>query len=62
MAGLLIILVPVAALLIYAVVFDLRRRGRRTLVSQDRNASVFQGERRDDPLLRPARERGWHGR
>jgi len=48
MAGLLIILVPVAALLIYAVVFDLRRRGRRTLVSHDPNASVFQGERRPE--------------
>jgi hypothetical protein len=62
MAGLLIILVPVAALLIYAVVFDIRRRRRGTLVSHDLNASVFQGERRDDPLIRPARERGWHGR
>ena len=49
MAGLLIILVPVAALLIYAAVFDLRRRrGRRTLVSHDPNASVFQGERRPE--------------
>jgi len=48
MAGLLIILVPVAALLIYGVVFDLRRRGRRTLVSHDPNASVFQGERRPE--------------
>jgi len=48
MAGLLIILVPVAALLIYAVVFDLRRRGRRTLVSHDPNASVFQGERKPE--------------
>lgn len=46
MAGLLIILVPVAALLIYAVVFDLRRRGRRAFVSHDPNASVFQGESR----------------
>ena len=48
MAGLLIILVPVAALLIYGVVFDLRRRGRRTLVSHDPNASVFQGERKPE--------------
>ena len=29
MAGLLIILVPLAALLIYGAVFDLRRRRRR---------------------------------
>jgi hypothetical protein len=48
MAGLLIILVPVAALLIYAVVFDLRRRRRGALVSHDHNASVFQGGKRDD--------------
>jgi hypothetical protein len=48
MAGLLIILVPVAALLTYALVFDLRRRHRGAFVSQDRNASVFQGETRED--------------
>ena len=29
MALLLVILIPIAALVIYAVVFDLRRRGRR---------------------------------
>ena len=48
MAGLLIILVPVALLLIYAVVFDLRRRRRGALVSHDHNSSVFQGDKRDD--------------
>ena len=49
MAGLLIILVPLAALLIYGAVFDLRRRRRRgALVSYDMNASVFQGDKRDD--------------
>ena len=47
MAGLLIILVPVAALLTFAVVFDLRRRRRGALMSHDPNASVFQGEKRD---------------
>ena len=32
MALLLVILIPLAALVIYAVVFDLRRRGRRGAV------------------------------
>jgi hypothetical protein len=40
MLVLLIILVPLAALLIYAVVFDLRRRRRGALGSHDIDSAV----------------------
>jgi hypothetical protein len=47
MALLLVILIPLAALVIYAVVFDLRRRGRRGAVRSHDISSVARTARAD---------------